>query len=882
MKDLSTALTSNGVSRRGPAVQSPPQPVTPRPVSSTTQQQLLHQRTSRGAHPHWSLPALLSALAGVAVYLNTLQNEFCFDDSSAILTNPDLLPKTPLFNLFLNDFWGTPMHQEGSHKSYRPLCVLTFRLNYMLHGLDPMGYHLVNVLLHGVVCYIFVAVTSLVVFKDPERKMFPLFVAGLSFAVHPVHTEAVAGVVGRAECLSAIFFLLTFLAYKRSLSTKGTGARWFVLSLLLCIYSLLSKEQGITVLSVCICYDYFIYNNNNLNSSLSILRGFVKSVTPIWFNSFVYRFISLVGFFVALMMLRVKIMKAELPVFTIHDNPAVNEPTPYRQLHWLYLIFQNVWLLLSPSFLCADWTMGTVPLINSLIDPRNLLTILTFTGLAHLAWYSVTGDDDDCPGPWAGSKSYRQGVLFALSILVFPFLPASNLLFPVGFVVAERVLYIPSMGYSILIAIGSYRLTSASSKFTRLATKIGLGYLLIFHTMKTLDRNRDWRSNIDLFTSGIKINTNNAKLYSNLGHEYEQLMNYSYAESLYRTAIEIQSDDIGAFINLGRILKVQGKLIGAEKAYRKAIEMMPKGKKVRVALTHINVYFNLANLIKDDPSHYEEAYRLYRKAISMKPSFLEAYLNMGDLLLKQNKTVEAKNTFLKAVELSPEYADAHFNLGTTYIQLGDDRLAESSYRRALAIDPEHSLSLFNLGMILSDRKDEVSLSEAMEWFTRLIKLTPKDAKVYFQLGMIQTDLRHISSAKTWFSKAIELVPNYRQALYNLGFLNYQENRYEEAVKYLMALRQHHPNHVRGMRVLGDSFIYLRRFKEAKEVYLLCLKYDPKHIVATHNLGVAMTELGDFKEAERLFQRTLELDPNHKAAKKHLEGARAKLEQLERQ
>ena len=208
--------------------------------------------------------------------------------------------------------------------------------------------------------------------------------------------------------------------------------------------------------------------------------------------------------------------------------------------------------------------MGTVPLINSLIDPRNLLTILTFTGLAHLAWYSITGDDD-CPGPSAGSKSYRQGVLFALSILVFPFLPASNLLFPVGFVVAERVLYIPSMGYSILIAIGSYRLTSISSKFTRLATQIGLGYLLIFHTIKTIDRNRDWRSNIDLFTSAIKINTNNAKLYSNLGHEYEQLMNYSYAESLYRTAIEIQNDDIGAFINLGRILKAQGKLIEAEK-----------------------------------------------------------------------------------------------------------------------------------------------------------------------------------------------------------------------------------------------------------------------------------------------------------------------------
>ena len=138
------------------------------------------------------LPALLSALTGIAVYLNTLQNQFCFDDSSAIINNPDLLPSAPWSNLFLNDFWGTPMQQEGSHKSYRPLCILTFRINYMLHGLQPMGYHMVNVILHGIVCYIFVAVTSWTVYKDMKRKWFGLFVAGLSFAVHPIHTEAVS------------------------------------------------------------------------------------------------------------------------------------------------------------------------------------------------------------------------------------------------------------------------------------------------------------------------------------------------------------------------------------------------------------------------------------------------------------------------------------------------------------------------------------------------------------------------------------------------------------------------------------------------------------------------------------------------------------------
>lgn len=244
-----------------------------------------------------------------------------------------------------------------------------------------------------------------------------------------------------------------------------------------------------------------------------------------------------------------------------HDNPAVNQPTPYRQLHWLYLIFQNVWLLLCPSFLCADWTMGTVPLIQSLNDPRNILTIITFAALGLLSIYSIGGDNNNDKG----SRSYRQGVLFALSILVFPFLPASNLLFPVGFVVAERILYIPSMGYSILISLGFHKLASTQSNFIRLAIKLCVGYLLIFHTLKTMQRNKDWQSNISLFTSAIKINSHNAKLYSNLGHEYEHLMNYSYAESLYRTAIDIQSDDIGAFINLGRILRAQGRLKEAEK-----------------------------------------------------------------------------------------------------------------------------------------------------------------------------------------------------------------------------------------------------------------------------------------------------------------------------
>ncbi len=79
------------------------------------------------------------------------------------------------------------MHIEGSHKSYRPLCVATFRLNYLLAELEPMGYHLVNILLHGVVCYLYVHLVSLVC-----SQVWPALIAGLLFAAHPIHTEAVS------------------------------------------------------------------------------------------------------------------------------------------------------------------------------------------------------------------------------------------------------------------------------------------------------------------------------------------------------------------------------------------------------------------------------------------------------------------------------------------------------------------------------------------------------------------------------------------------------------------------------------------------------------------------------------------------------------------
>lgn len=116
---------------------------------------------------------------------------FC---SRAIKTNQDLLPETPWIHIFYNDFWGTLLTHSGSHKSYRPLCTLSFRINHAVGGMDPWGYHLVNVLLHAAVTGLFTNF-SRILFGDGYWTL----IAGLLFASHPIHTEVVAGIVGRGR-----------------------------------------------------------------------------------------------------------------------------------------------------------------------------------------------------------------------------------------------------------------------------------------------------------------------------------------------------------------------------------------------------------------------------------------------------------------------------------------------------------------------------------------------------------------------------------------------------------------------------------------------------------------------------------------------------------
>jgi hypothetical protein len=190
-------------------------------------------------------------------YWNSLSGDLVHDDVFAIRDNQDVRPHTPLIDIFTNDFWGKPMSDPTSHKSYRPFTVITFRINYAIHGLEPWGYHLVNIILHAIsTLLVWQLCTSVVFVKQPWLS----FQAAVLFAVHPIHTEAVAGVVGRADVLSCTFFILSFLFYHDCVISKSNYLS-YILKLLLCIVTgtlaMLSKEQGVTSFGVCILFDLF-------------------------------------------------------------------------------------------------------------------------------------------------------------------------------------------------------------------------------------------------------------------------------------------------------------------------------------------------------------------------------------------------------------------------------------------------------------------------------------------------------------------------------------------------------------------------------------------------------------------------------------------------
>ncbi|XP_064614962.1 protein O-mannosyl-transferase TMTC4-like [Liolophura sinensis] len=708
------------------------------------------------------------AVIAVLCFANSVSGEFVFDDNEAILNNKDLLPETPLSLLFSHDFWGRTLNSSTSHKSYRPLTVMTFRLNYFLAGgLHPWGFHLTNILLHSVVSLLFLAVFSVLIggysqtpggsltFKAPRSSLF----CAVLFAAHPIHVESVAGVVGRADLLCAFLFAASFLSYVKACHSGTSSVRpescspcWLLLSMLLCSLSVLCKEQGITVIGLCSAYDiiqvcriniFTVFtrkqqasnkmtpnNNNNIVNPSDSQKAY-----PPWLKSLIFRHCILLFTGVILLVVRWRVMGSAPPTFQLMDNPhSFVNGTLMRTVNYHYLYAMNGWLLVNPWWLCFDWSMGCIPVITSLADPR-ILAAIAFWAFMGLIIYSC----------WKEEVSHHERVLLlGLAFLVIPFLPATNLLFRVGFVIAERVLYLSTAGFCLLIATGVQRMAKhfpASIPVLRLVLPV----LVVIMISRCIQRSAEWRNELVLFTAGARVCPLNAKVHYNIGKVVSDRGDEEYAIQKYREAIELYPEYDQAMNNLGNILKDRGDNQEAESILTRAVKIRPDfaaawmnlgivqaslnkfteaEKSYFTAISHRrkypDCYYNLGNLYLSMERH-TDALIAWRNATLQRPTHLNAWNNMLILLANQKRWREAETVGKEALRFLPDASSVHLNMANNY---GKDKKYESSekhFLQALKLDGNNPSILTNLG-VLYHWWDKPAKAEKM--YLRAIELNP--------------------------------------------------------------------------------------------------------------------------------------------------------------
>lgn len=673
----------------------------------------------------WIVAVLLVVLLAVAPNYVTVDGTFVFDDRESILKNEDVYNlNIPIEEIFAHDFWGSNITSKLSHKSYRPLTIMAFRMQYDFVGqLDPRIFHTINIVLH-VINSLLSLVVIIVILSEGEHcgnlrseTKEGILLASSLFAVHPIHTESVAAVVGQADMLYTLFSLKAFLLYHYALTrdkyqtdNSPLSNLMYILGVsFLTVLSLLCKEQGLMTTVMCALYDILLHQKDIfqflMKSSKSKEAKYAqlpqRNVRNIFLN-LVLRLSSLTIVTAMLLLFRLYLMVSQ-PAFSRHDNPqSFVENFMLRVLNYCYLYWLNAWILLNPLWLCCDWSNNCVSILESFQDFRSLIILVFLVILTLLAFATVK-----C---WNTPRSRK--LVAAYIFLFIPFLPASNIFFRVGFVIAERNLYLPCLGFSLLVAIGYCALSNHCTLHLQSLRKFAI-FLIIILTIRSHMRNRDWLNADSLYRSGLKVCPNNAKLYYNIGSDYLHKNDLEPAKDYFHETIRKNPEFASAYNGLGDCYLDQGKLTIAEKYYLKAVSISVvkeapllnlcytrfKLKKMAEAKDCVNTiireypssadrgYYGLAEIFYHSGDHVK-ALEAWIKATEKNSTYTEAWISVIVSLYKLGRREESEKMFRKSLSLVPNPASLHFiwariHEGTQFYT------AEEHYKKAISYDPEN-------------------------------------------------------------------------------------------------------------------------------------------------------------------------------------------------
>ncbi len=563
------------------------------------------------------LAGVLVAAVAIGGFANSLRNGYVFDDISVIALNPRLDRPWDLHAFFTSDYWG-----DSTPKSnlYRPLTLWSFALDRLVFGRDPWGIHLTNVLANAAVSVLLYTL----VLRLWRQRLLAMLVA-LLFALHPVHTEAVANGVGRGELLAGLFMLaalhlhLTWVRRRAERAAAGTrrpptaGPAWPWLCGAVAAYFLavLCKETAIVLPILCLLMEWLVLKQGGLAQPAAWLA-----------------YLAYVPAGAVYAALRLGTLGRSLPAI---QEVMIGATATQRVLYASETLLRYIGQLAVPYWLCAEYADYTRPVRSTLADPLVLASLVAWAVLAVLCVLLA--------------RRRQFLALFGIGWFFVTILPVSNLVLPIGTIRADRLLYVPSVGF-VLILGWLLAMLVRRQRATGLAVAT---VILGLYGWRTVDRNADWYSQDALWVVTVEQNPGSAVAWLGMGHGHNLKNNYQDAADAYRRAWELR-DGAGFFYgdahyNYAEMRKRLGDWGEAEKHFRLVLQHYPR---------HSDALVNLGYLLLRDPARGQEAVEICRRAVAEKPAYFGGYANLAQACLRIGDTGAALTAVNQAVALCPD------------------------------------------------------------------------------------------------------------------------------------------------------------------------------------------------------------------------------------
>jgi tetratricopeptide (TPR) repeat protein len=603
-------------------------------------------------------------LVGTLLYLNSIHNEFVFDDINLIVKDRRIqsLKNIP-------DILGLTKFRY----SYRPLREVSYAIDYQLTGLNPLGYHLFNIAYHILSSY-FVFLIAFHLSKDRKVGL----ITALLFIAHPIQTESVTYISGRRDILTSLFYFMGFYSFLRF--KESSSKRYIIFFFLSYFLSLMSKEMGVTLPALIVLYD-LLQPGQGIAESGSVPR---KRFLSLCRETLRRNWLLYLGLF--LIAISYTFYKVAI------RNPSHQEGFYGGTMASNFLTVIGIWvfylkLLILPLSLNVAHSF---PLSKSLFEYRTLCSALTLLFLFALI-----------------VKGLEKKALYSFCGLWFfiTLLPVSHI-FPHHELLAEHYLYLPSLGF--VMAIGLLSSHFLKRKPWRPFVYGFLITLFLFYSFLTVQRNLIWKDGYTLWTDAsskssdiprVKLNLGTALMRRgederaaqifkeliqndqknhqariNLGIIYLQRKDFDQAIEEFKKVIRVRPRYAEAYNNLAMALVMNGDLDGAIEAIREAIRIRPWAE----------YYFNLGKFY-ENKGMMPEAIETYGGAIKLNTQFFDAYLHLGVLYSKLDRPQEAVAVLEKALKINPHFGRAHFMLGVNLLRTRDIQKAVLHLEKALQL-----------------------------------------------------------------------------------------------------------------------------------------------------------------------------------------------------